>query len=747
MSCTPCLPSKHFQLFTVNSFPSVVALLVSLAIATGCGSASANSKANTNTGSPAPPLIGITMQTLPSATVESLYSATLAATGGVPPYSWEISAGALPAGFVLASNNGVLSGMTNQIGTFAFQATVTDSQEQAATASLSILVMGTIPPPVSITTQTLQSATVESPYSATLAATGGVPPYSWEISSGVLPAGFVLKSNRGVLSGMTTQIGTFPFQIGVTDSQGVGANASLFIVVLGDPPPPLDINTQTLPSAMAESPYSATLVAIGGVPPYSWEISSGVLPAGFVLESNNGLLSGMTTQIGTFAFQAEVVDSQGSSASTSLSVLVQGTPEGSEFYVSPSGSDSNLGTQASSWLTIQHAVDSFSLGANGTTIHVAAGTYSDLNNCATSGYTDVNICVSRGGISASVRLVIECDVPWSVPSSSGCLLRGNNSTQGISVEANNVDVMGFDYGNLPNALTGIGIFCSAERGPGPCAQGNSVHILGNYVHDIGSTANDGGAGGVGCPGAWRGGGILAGSRHGGYNTTDTEVIGNRVTTIGSETLRTTGSCNYTHGIYMDTASGIVENNIIEDTAATGLEVYSYPCNEIVTNNVVLRSGRTNLQLAGGDCGDPTPNLAQGWNTVTNNILDDSVNDYGLILGTGVSGENACTVSTPTLVSNNLLFGNALGDYSGTSGCAAPTNTLSEAPTSTFTNYLGDEDDVLTLKKGSAAINAGTTTCATGAPYTVCTSVVDFEGYPWNTLRDIGAYAYGSVPQD
>lgn len=40
------------------------------------------------------------------------------------------------------------------------------------------------------------------PFSCTLTATGGTPPYRWAISNGTLPDGFTLNPTTGVLSGM-----------------------------------------------------------------------------------------------------------------------------------------------------------------------------------------------------------------------------------------------------------------------------------------------------------------------------------------------------------------------------------------------------------------------------------------------------------------------------------------------------------------------------------------------------------------
>src|SRR5713226_6884032 len=50
----------------------------------------------------------------------------LAATGGVQPYTWTISDGALPAGLTLASS-GMVSGTPATAGTFAFTVQVSDA--------------------------------------------------------------------------------------------------------------------------------------------------------------------------------------------------------------------------------------------------------------------------------------------------------------------------------------------------------------------------------------------------------------------------------------------------------------------------------------------------------------------------------------------------------------------------------------------------------------------------------------------
>ena len=65
----------------------------------------------------------------------------------------------------------------------------------------------------------LPAGTVGTPYGLTLAASGGFPPYRWEIVSG-FPLGLTLDSATGVLSGTPMSAGSFDFAVLVTDSAG-----------------------------------------------------------------------------------------------------------------------------------------------------------------------------------------------------------------------------------------------------------------------------------------------------------------------------------------------------------------------------------------------------------------------------------------------------------------------------------------------------------------------------------------------
>jgi hypothetical protein len=73
---------------------------------------------------------------------------------------------------------------------------------------------------------------LNKPYSTTLAAIGGQPPYGWTLTSGTLPTGLSLDKNTGVISGTPTVLGTSPFfAITVTDAAKNFASAKFTITI------------------------------------------------------------------------------------------------------------------------------------------------------------------------------------------------------------------------------------------------------------------------------------------------------------------------------------------------------------------------------------------------------------------------------------------------------------------------------------------------------------------------------------
>ena len=272
------------------------------------------------------PMPSITTTSLPHGVQNATYTATtLAAVGGIPPLTWSVTVGSLPAGLTLNSTTGVISGKPTTASSSSFTVQVSDSSSPALTATKALSIDVDPPPPLSITTSSLPNGMQNTVYtSTTLAATGGTLPYTaWSITVGTLPTGLTLNSSTGVISGTPTAAGTSNFTVKVTDSTTPALNASkAFSIVIA--PPQLTITTTTLPGGTVNSTYAgATLAAIGGTPAIVWSVT-GNFPAGLTLHSASGVIDGTPTAAGTFDFTVTATDSAPTpqTKTQSLSIVV-----------------------------------------------------------------------------------------------------------------------------------------------------------------------------------------------------------------------------------------------------------------------------------------------------------------------------------------------------------------------------------------------------------------------------------------
>lgn len=97
------------------------------------------------------------------------------------------------------------------------------------------------------------------------------------------------------------------------------------------PHPPLALSCIGLTAGLVGTPYTASLSATGGLPPYTFQITSGsILP--LTLGLSSGVISGTPTTAGTLSFTAQVTDASGltgfntSSASCTIIVATPNTP-------------------------------------------------------------------------------------------------------------------------------------------------------------------------------------------------------------------------------------------------------------------------------------------------------------------------------------------------------------------------------------------------------------------------------------
>lgn len=220
--------------------------------------------------------------------------------------------------WTLSSSTGTLSGSTATSTTYtapAFVSTPTMVSVKATSVSFpnqsASLQIAVEPAPI-ITTTSLPGGNYGSPYSATINMTGGVPPYTWSIASGSLTPGLALganTTNSDSITGTPTAQTNSTFTVKVTDSTGNSGTQALTIAI--GPPLPLHVTTTTLPNAAVNSSYFSSVQATGGVPPFTWTLTSApsTLPPGLSLLSN-GTVSGTPTSTGTFNFSVQVTDSE-----------------------------------------------------------------------------------------------------------------------------------------------------------------------------------------------------------------------------------------------------------------------------------------------------------------------------------------------------------------------------------------------------------------------------------------------------
>ncbi|HEX9363184.1 MAG TPA: putative Ig domain-containing protein [Candidatus Dormibacteraeota bacterium] len=193
--------------------------------------------------------------------------------------------------------------------------TVTTSPTDPATPSPS-------PPPLAITAAPFHAGEIGFSYTpVSPTATGGVPPYRWEIADGALPSGLGMASS-GNVTGTPTILGTFLFSIRVSDSAGAttamqsSISISRRVIVTGNPCTPV--------SPCSVEAGCLTVCGVfgfqsGGIAPFKYKVTSGALPTGMALSgfSLTKAFPAPASQAGKdWVFTVRVTDAIGATAET-----------------------------------------------------------------------------------------------------------------------------------------------------------------------------------------------------------------------------------------------------------------------------------------------------------------------------------------------------------------------------------------------------------------------------------------------
>jgi hypothetical protein len=164
---------------------------------------------------------------LPPGEVGAAYNRVFTANGGLAPYGFSISAGALPGGLTLDAATGALSGRPSASGTFNFAIQAADSSGCAGVTAYVL----TINCPAIQVNPNLPNGALGTAYNQTVAATGGAGPYTFDVAAGALPDGLALNASTGALSGTPAARGAFNFVIRATDRNGCAGRRPYQIAV------------------------------------------------------------------------------------------------------------------------------------------------------------------------------------------------------------------------------------------------------------------------------------------------------------------------------------------------------------------------------------------------------------------------------------------------------------------------------------------------------------------------------------
>ena len=303
------------------------ALMLLTALVGACG----GNGGTGGSGSP-PVLLAITTdEILPATLFNAPYSTTLQASNGSGALTWSIAPVAPTALFVdglsMDPGTGVLSGTANFEGTAGFVATVKDSALHTATKGFYLTAYSRLQTPAS---QTFSFSQYEPIWYQQIQVNGGLPPLKITVSGSPLPVGVTLDRETGIFRGSPMATGNFYTTVTIRDSYAPAPEVTSVQISIQVAPPPFSIAQSLPPKWLLNRPFSGRIIALGGIPPYSFAMTSGSLPPGVTpMDASTGQISGTPTLAGYYTFAVSATDSSSPPLSVSANFSISvATPLG-----------------------------------------------------------------------------------------------------------------------------------------------------------------------------------------------------------------------------------------------------------------------------------------------------------------------------------------------------------------------------------------------------------------------------------
>ena len=363
---------------------------------------------------------------------------------GVPPFTWAVTAGSLPAGLGL-SPTGLISGTVGgSAATYNFTVQVTDAflrtDTQSVTWTIKAALLLTDPGPQA-------STTTGASVNLALAATGGEgSPYTFTDPNSTLPPGLSMTS-AGVITGRPTTVGTYTVQIKVGDGKRFTTGSFTWTVTT---PPLAASNPGAQKSTLSAAISPLTLSASGGSGTYTWSDSPRTLPAGLTL-SAGGVITGTPTATGASAVTLTVSDGTNTkSVSFTWTVLARPTVTAPPDQVSSAGTSVSLQVAT----TCPNSPCSYAFGGTvpGGLAISSSGLITGTVGATLRAFTGITVTVTD----AAGGTVSSAGFTWTVSASIAFASALNNVgvTQNNATDVGNLDGNGNTYSKASLATAG-----------------------------------------------------------------------------------------------------------------------------------------------------------------------------------------------------------------------------------------------------------------------------------------------------
>jgi len=275
---------------------------------------------------------------LPDARVGENYEYCVAVKGLIEPILFEWAFEEKPEGIII--DGPLISGIpkTKGLHEYTFKLLIKD----ALINHLNVIYKLRVRPalhPLKIVHKSIPIFIKGEPVEYEIPASGGEGIFQWKKCKKVnLPKGLTIFSDKTsqkcIISGTPTEIGETHIIVSVSDDLKNSIHEELKGRVV-ELPLPIEIISNSIPTANYKTLYFAQLRAIGGYPPYTWKIKSWKknIAKWIALDNKTGTISGIPDTIGSYQIKVEVTDTNNKKAiSQWLTLEVKPLPLQIKFY-------------------------------------------------------------------------------------------------------------------------------------------------------------------------------------------------------------------------------------------------------------------------------------------------------------------------------------------------------------------------------------------------------------------------------